>query len=40
MSEEKRGEVMETIDDIVREMRTLGRLDEKSCARLCCDVMQ
>ena len=34
MSEEKRGEVMETIDDIVREMRTLGRLDEKSTDKI------
>ena len=34
MSEEKRGEVMETIDDIVREMRNLGRLDEKSTDKI------
>lgn len=27
-------EVMETIDDIVREMRTLGRLDEKSTDKI------
>ena len=34
MSEENGCEVMETIDEIVREMRTLGRLDEKSTDKI------
>lgn len=34
MSDENGCEVMETIDEIVREMRIIGRLDEKSTDKI------